>query len=110
MSRKTSLCVDLKLVEIIALGGNQSEAARAAGCCRRTVHRRLRDPHFVQRVDEFRAAMRNLAAQKLIAGMADSRARLSQAMQLGSRGKFSRNFKKYLKELSETISLLPHVR
>ena len=105
MSRKSMLNVDRILIEMLAIGASQTQAARVAGCTRRTVHRRLRNPDFVDEIFQIRAALRNAAAQKLISNMDTSRNNLQQLMQL--RGKQDRNFKRYLKELAERISLMP---
>ena len=112
MSRKSSLYVDLKLVEIIALGGNQSEAARAAGCCRRTVHRRLRDPEFVAQVYAFQVALRNAAAVQAIANLNGSQKHLIQVLDLkpGTKQGFRRNMKQHAAHLAEVLKLLPHLR
>ena len=112
MSRKTSIYVDQKLVELIAIGASQSEAAKAAGCCRRTVHRRLRDPEFVAQVYAFQAAMRNVAATQAIANLNGSQKHLIQVLDLkpGTKQGFRRNMKQHAARLAEALKLLPHLR
>jgi hypothetical protein len=72
MARKSSVNVDSILVERLAVGASQTEAARAAGVGRKAVYLRLQDPAFRQRVDDFRDAMLDQAAGKLASGLCDA--------------------------------------
>lgn len=80
MSRKTRINVDEILIELLATGASQTEAARAAGCTRRTVHRRMQDPEFKREVREFRAALLDAGAGKLASSLAESIDRLKYLM------------------------------
>jgi hypothetical protein len=49
----------------LARGATREETARAAGCCKRVVYKRLADPEFKSRVSDFRRAMIDEAVGKL---------------------------------------------
>lgn len=53
------------LIEALARGATQTEAAALVGCCTRTVSRRLDDPVFARRVSEYRDAILESGAAKL---------------------------------------------
>ena len=80
MSRKTRINVDSILIEQLAIGASQTEAARAAGCTRRTVHRRLQDPEFRLEVREFRESLLDAGAGKLASSLGESIDRLKHLM------------------------------
>ena len=65
---------DEVLIEALGRGATQAEAALLAGCCARTVARRLDDLQFVRRVDAFRDALLEAGAAKLgdLIGLATS--------------------------------------
>lgn len=65
MSRKSRLDVDGRLIELLACGASNSEAAKGAGVDRRTVFRRQQDPEFRSQVESFRDEMLSAAAGKL---------------------------------------------
>ena len=76
MSDETGHAADTDevLIEALCRGATQAEAASLAGCCARTVARRLDDPEFVRRVDVFRDALLEAGAAKLgdLIGLATS--------------------------------------
>ena len=67
MSEETRQNADLKMVELIARGTTQAEAARLCGCSPRTVARRLDDAEFVAQVDQYRQHMLEASAGRLAA-------------------------------------------
>lgn len=67
----------------LAAGATARAAALAAGVSERTVHRRLADARFTDRVTALRAAMVSAAAGKLTAGMGDAAATLVDASTKG---------------------------
>jgi hypothetical protein len=54
-----------RLIELLARGESQANAARQTGLSDRTIRRRLDDPAFRQQVDEFRAQMLESASGRL---------------------------------------------
>jgi hypothetical protein len=65
MAEKLRQNHDARLVEALARGVNQTEAARLSGVSVRTIARRLGDPEFRNQVDEFRAQMLESASGRL---------------------------------------------
>ena len=65
---------DEVLIEAFGRGATQAEASKIAGCTVRTVARRLDDPQFVRRVDDFGDALLEAGATKLgdLIGLATS--------------------------------------
>jgi phage terminase small subunit len=56
---------EARLVLALAAGANATVAARKAGCSRRTVFRRLKDPEFVRAVGRARGQILSRATSRL---------------------------------------------
>lgn len=65
MTGKSRHNQDDLIVEALARGEGQTSAAKFAGVSISTVRRRLDDPRFCQRIDQFRCAMLDSAAGRL---------------------------------------------
>lgn len=65
MSGKTRHNADDQLIEALARGQTQTEAAQLAGCSVRTVARRLTDAGFAGRVETFRDALLEQGAARM---------------------------------------------
>jgi hypothetical protein len=65
VTAKTRHNSDSQLIELLAAGTTQTEAAKLAGCSPRTVGRRLADPEFAESVRQFRAATLESAAGRI---------------------------------------------
>lgn len=65
MARKSRHTIDHILVETLGSGRTQTEAASVAGVSPRTVSRRLEDPEFVRRVEQFRDSLLETGAARL---------------------------------------------
>lgn len=108
MSRKSMLHVDQTIIQVLGLGGSQSHAARAAGCSRRTVYRRLLNQDFKTKVDEFAAQLRNAAAQQLYANLNKSNDQMIQMMKMTTPSKFMvRNINRLVSEMVRALEVLP---
>jgi hypothetical protein len=59
--------IDSAIVLALAAGGSAADAARHAGCCEKTVTRRLEDTSFRERVRAMRAEMLTCAVGRLAA-------------------------------------------
>ncbi len=68
-----------RLIELLARGVSQVDAARQTGISDRTVRRRLADPEFRRQVEKFRGTMVESAAGKL-ASLLDEAADTLQAL------------------------------
>lgn len=72
MARKTREGADDKLIAALACGATVEAAARQAGVTKRTVFRRLLEPEFKRRLQEFRTELVGRTANVLTAAATES--------------------------------------
>lgn len=81
MPRKSSINVDEILIEQLARGASQTQAAAAAGIGRKSVYLRLQKPEFRQSIEAFRAELLDQTVGKLAGGIGKAVERLEHLMQ-----------------------------
>ena len=80
MPRKSSINVDEILIEQLARGASQTEAAKAAGVGRKAVYLRLQKPEFRKAIEDFRAELLDQTVGKLAGGIGKAIERLEHLM------------------------------